>query len=48
VSLKKTVSLSAVGWVALISGLHAGLNLDLFRKAERADQQFKVGFLPVT
>jgi hypothetical protein len=47
-SLRKTVTLSALGWVLLIGGLHAGLNLDLFRKSERADQQFKVGFLPVT
>jgi hypothetical protein len=48
VSLKKTVTLSAAAWVVLIGLLHAGMNLDLFRKAERADHQFKVGFLPVT
>jgi hypothetical protein len=47
-SLKKTVALSAAAWVVLIGVLHAGLNLDLFRKAEREDHRFKVGFLPVT
>jgi hypothetical protein len=48
VSLGKTVSLSTAVWVLLVGGLHAGLNLNLFRKAEREDHQFKVGFLPVT
>ena len=46
--MKKTVTLSAAAWAILIGMLHAGLNLDLFRKAERQDHQFKVGFLPVT
>jgi len=47
-SLRKTVAFSAAGWVLLIGALHAGLNLDLFRKKETAGKQFKVGFLPVT
>jgi len=47
-SLKKTVGLSALVWVAAISLLHAGLNLDLFRTEEKSGRPFKVGFLPVT
>jgi hypothetical protein len=47
-SLKKTVLLSATGWVVLISALHAGLNLQLFRHSEAAQKQLKVGFIPVT
>jgi NitT/TauT family transport system substrate-binding protein len=47
-SLKKTVGLSALVWVAAISLLHAGLNLDLFRKEQKSGRTFKVGFLPVT
>ena len=47
-SLKKTVLLGAVAWVAAVSVLHAWLNLDLFRRAESAETPFKVGFLPVT
>lgn len=47
-SLKKTVLGSVLLWIALITGLHAWLNLDLFRRAARAEQTFKVGFLPVT
>jgi NitT/TauT family transport system substrate-binding protein len=47
-SLRKTVTLFAAGWLVLITGLHAGLNLDLFRKEQKAGNTFKVGFLPVT
>ena len=47
-SLKKTVVLSTTIWILVIGALQAGLNLDLFRKADRANHQFKVGFLPVT
>ncbi len=48
-TLKKTVLLGSLGWLGLITGLHAWLNLGLFR-AERAQAAttFKVGFLPVT
>ncbi len=47
-SLKKAVFGGSVAWVVLISLLHAGLNLDAFRKTESAERAFKVGFLPVT
>src|SRR5436190_18532871 len=47
-SLRKTVTLSAVVWLAVITGLHAGLNLDLFRPRQTTERRFKVGFLPVT
>lgn len=46
-SLKKTVLVWSAAWVAGITLLHAGLNLDLFR-GETAATQFRVGFLPVT
>jgi hypothetical protein len=49
VSLKKAVLLGSVGWLTLISGLHAWLNLGLFRKVgPHAATTLKVGFLPVT
>ena len=47
-SLRKAVLLTVLPWAAGISLLHAGLNLDLFRKVARAEKSFKVGFLPVT
>lgn len=49
VKLNRAVVLSGVAWIALISGLHAWLNLDLFRKVgPQAATTLKVGFLPVT
>ena len=48
-SLRRTLVLSGVAWLALISGLHAWLNLGAFRKTgPRASTTLKVGFLPVT
>jgi len=47
-SLKRTLVLSAAAWLAVISVLHATLNLDLFRKTDQKERLFKVGFLPVT
>jgi hypothetical protein len=48
-TLKKAVVLGSVAWIALISGLHAWLNLGLFRKVgPQAATTMKVGFLPVT
>jgi len=48
-SLKNSVLLGSVAWLVLISGLHAWLNLDLFRKVgPQAATTLKVGFLPVT
>ena len=48
-SLRKTLVLGTVAWVALISGLHAWLNLGLLRKTgPEAATTLKVGFLPVT
>jgi hypothetical protein len=49
VNLRKTLLLGTVAWVALISALHAWLNLGLFRPTgPQASTTFKVGFLPVT
>lgn len=51
-SLKRTVLLAALVWMALITGLHLALNLNVnfpFRqKTEQAQSKFRVGFLPVT
>ena len=47
-TLKKSLLLSVIPWMAAISLLHAWLNLDLFRRARSAEHVFKVGFLPVT
>jgi NitT/TauT family transport system substrate-binding protein len=50
-SLRKTLILIAVGWLVLITLIHAWLNLHLFaaRNATGADQnKFRIGFLPVT
>jgi hypothetical protein len=48
-SLRKTLVVGGVAWVALVSGLHSWLNLGLFRKTgPQASTMLKVGFLPVT
>ena len=47
-SFKKAVLTGTLLWVVFISGMHAWLNLGVFRKVERPEQSFKVGFLPVT
>ena len=47
-SLRRMVVVSAAAWIAVISALHATLNLDLFRKTDHKERLFKVGFLPVT
>jgi hypothetical protein len=47
-TLRKSLLLSVIPWVAAISLLHAWLNLDLFRRAPSGEHPFKVGFLPVT
>jgi NitT/TauT family transport system substrate-binding protein len=47
-SLKKAVLSGSLAWIVVISGLHAWLNLDLFRKKGGAGGTFKVGYLPVT
>lgn len=49
--LKRTVLISAVVWIALISALHVALNLRWrwFNSPTAAsEQQFRIGFLPVT
>jgi hypothetical protein len=48
VSFRTVVLAASLSWVILISGLHAWLNLDLFRKSTGDKKPFKVGFLPVT
>ena len=51
-SMRRTVILSSLGWVAAISLLHGWLNLGLFDRANggaaRRGEPFRVGFLPVT
>lgn len=48
-SLRKTVTIFALVWLAGISLLHSSLNLGLFDKKERGDRvAYKLGFLPVT
>jgi NitT/TauT family transport system substrate-binding protein len=50
-SLRKTLIFVAVGWLVLISLLHASLNLHLFapRSATgNSSKKFRIGFLPVT
>ncbi len=48
-SLGKTVSTFALGWLALITLLHGALNLHwVDGVAFRTEKPFKVGFLPVT
>jgi NitT/TauT family transport system substrate-binding protein len=50
-SLRRTVSLGVIFWIAAISGLHAWLNLGLFdRPVVRTGdgKPFRVGFIPVT
>jgi len=47
-TIRKSLALSLIPWLAGISLLHAWLNLDLFRRAPSAEHSFKVGFLPVT
>jgi hypothetical protein len=48
-SLRKTLLVGSVGWLALITGLHAWLNLGLLRNTgPEAATTLKVGFLPVT
>lgn len=50
-SLRKLLIIVAVGWLVLISLLHAMLNLHLFQAKGTAGTQtkkFRIGFLPVT
>jgi NitT/TauT family transport system substrate-binding protein len=49
--LKRTVLISAVVWIALISALHVALNLRwrwFNSRTAASEQQFRIGFLPVT
>lgn len=51
-SLKRSVLLAAILWVALITFLHLRLNLDYHffgaKHAAQAEEKFRVGFIPVT
>jgi hypothetical protein len=51
-SMRRTVILGALSWMAVISLLHGAMNQGLFnRPASRASggaPPFRVGFLPVT
>jgi hypothetical protein len=50
--LKRVIILSSIAWVALISVVHAWLNLDLHwfqpTKSGQVEKHFRIGFLPVT
>ncbi len=48
-SFRKTLILIAIGWLALITLVHAWLNLHLFDpKRATASNKIRIGFLPVT
>lgn len=51
-SMRRTVTVGSIVWVAAISLLHGGLNLGLFDRASRRELggalPFRVGFIPVT
>jgi len=47
-TFKRTVLWSSLGWLALITGLHAWLNLDVFSAKKASAQGLKIGYLPVT
>ena len=47
-SFRRTVLWGSLAWIVLISGLHAGLNVDVFRKKASAGGGLKIGYLPVT
>jgi NitT/TauT family transport system substrate-binding protein len=50
-SLRKTLIIIAIAWLALITLLHASLNLHVFqfkRATGAADKKVRIGFLPVT
>ena len=50
-SMRRTVTLGSLGWIAAISLLHGWLNLGLFDRSSggaRRGEPFRVGFLPVT
>ena len=50
-SLRKTLIIFAIGWLALITLVHAWLNLHLFAPKTAASgdrEKFRIGFLPVT
>ena len=51
-SMRRTVILGSLGWVAVISLLHGAMNLGVFDRASarraRGDAPFRVGFIPVT
>jgi NitT/TauT family transport system substrate-binding protein len=50
-SLRKTLIIIAIGWLAFITLLHAIINLHVFRSRHAAagdQKKFRSGFLPVT
>jgi hypothetical protein len=51
-SMRRTVILGSLGWIAAISLLHLTMNLGLFspptRRGSGGAPPFRVGFLPVT
>lgn len=48
VSFRRTVLLGSVFWVALISGLHAWLNMGVLGKKAPGIGGLKISYLPVT
>jgi hypothetical protein len=51
-SMRRTVVLGSIGWIAAISLLHGAINQGLFHRPARRGpdgaRPFRVGFLPVT
>jgi len=47
-TFRRTVLWGALAWLAAISALHAGLNLQLFRPRASSERALKIGYLPVT
>src|SRR6266849_5522535 len=50
-SLRKILIIIAIAWLALITLIHASINLHLFRSKQSATagpNKFRIGFLPVT
>jgi NitT/TauT family transport system substrate-binding protein len=50
-SLRKSLIIIAIGWLAFITLLHAAIDLHVFRSKHATatdEKKFRIGFLPVT
>ena len=48
VTFRRTILWGSVAWLAAISGLHAWLNLEVFKPRRASSSVLRVGYLPVT